>query len=73
MEAILDANPDVIMFDGITFDIGFNAFDEEGKCQTHFDFISERPGFDNMTAIQENRMFIMSVFENDDSWPSNVG
>ncbi len=60
MEAILDANPDVIMFDGITFDIGFNAFDEEGKCQTHFDFISERPGFDNMTAIQENRMFIMS-------------
>tara|TARA_B100000945_G_scaffold319473_1_gene326767 strand:+ start:2365 stop:3456 length:1092 start_codon:yes stop_codon:yes gene_type:complete len=60
MEAILDANPDVIMFDGITFDIGFNAFDEEGKCQTHLDFISERPGFDNMTAIQENRMFIMS-------------
>ena len=60
MEAILDANPDVFMFDGITFDIGFNSFDEEGKCQTHLDFISERPGFDNMTAIQGNRMFIMS-------------
>ncbi len=60
MEAILDANPDVLMFDGITFDIGFNAFDDEGKCQTHMDFISERPGFDSMTAIQDNRMFIMS-------------
>ena len=60
MEAILDADPDVIMFDGITFDIGFNAFDEEGKCQTHFDFISERPGFDDMAAIEENRMFIMA-------------
>ena len=60
MEAILDADPDVIMFDGITFDIGFNAFDEEGKCQNHLDFIAERPGFDDLTAIQENRMFIMS-------------
>ena len=60
MEAILDANPDVLMFDGITFDIGFNAFDDEGKCQTHMDFISDRPGFDSMTAIQDNRMIIMS-------------
>lgn len=60
MEAILDANPDVIMFDGITFDIGFNAFDTNDMCGTHMDFIRERPGFDNMKAIQDNRMVIMS-------------
>ena len=60
MEAILDANPDVIMFDGITFDIGFNAFDTNDMCGTHMDFIRDRPGFDNMKAIQDNRMIIMS-------------
>ncbi len=60
MEAILDANPDVIMFDGITFDIGFNAFDTNDMCGTHMDFIRDRPGFDNMKAIQDNRMVIMS-------------
>ena len=60
MEAILDANPDVIMFDGITFDIGFNAFDSDDMCGTHMDVIRDRPGFDNMKAIQENRMIIMS-------------
>ena len=60
MEAILDANPDVIMFDGITFDIGFNAFDIDDMCGTHMDFIRDRPGFDNMKAIQDNRMIIMS-------------
>ena len=60
MEAILDTNPDVIMFDGITFDIGFNAFDNDDMCGTHMDFIRDRPGFDNMKAIQDNRMIIMS-------------
>ena len=60
MEAILDANPDVIMFDGITFDIGFNAFDTNDMCGTHMDFIRGRPGFDNMKAIQDDRMIIMS-------------
>ena len=60
MEAILDMNPDVLMFDGITFDIGFNSFDEEGKCQTHMDFIADRPGFDSVTAVQDDRMMIMS-------------
>ncbi len=60
MEAILDANPDVLMFDGITFDIGFNAFDEDNTCETHFDFIRERPGFENMNSVNNNRMTIMS-------------
>ena len=60
MEAIMDENPDVIMFDGITFDIGFNNYDNEDKCQTHMQFIADRPGFDSITAIQNNRMAIMS-------------
>lgn len=60
MEAIMDENPDVIMFDGITFDIGFNNYDDEDKCQTHMQFIADRPGFDSITAIQDNRMAIMS-------------
>ncbi len=60
MEAILDENPDVLMFDGITFDIGFNSFDEDNMCETHMDFIRERPGFDNMDAVNNNRMMIMS-------------
>ncbi|DAC24975.1 MAG TPA: ABC transporter substrate-binding protein [Candidatus Poseidoniales archaeon] len=60
MEAILDANPDVLMFDGIVFDIGFNSFDDEGQCTTHMDFIKTRPGFENMVAIEDDRMVIMS-------------
>jgi iron complex transport system substrate-binding protein len=60
MEAILDANPDVLMFDGIVFDIGFNSFDDEGQCTTHMDFIKTRPGFENMVAIEDDRMAIMS-------------
>lgn len=60
MEAILDANPDVLMFDGIVFDIGFNSFDVGDECATHMDFIKTRPGFDSMTAIEDDRMMIMS-------------
>lgn len=60
MEAILDANPDVLMFDGITFDIGFNTFDEENMCESHMDFIRDRPGFDNMNAVNNDAMVIMS-------------
>ncbi len=60
MEAILDVNPEILMFDGIVFDIGFNAFDDEGKCATHFDFIKGRPGFDNLNAVRDERMAIMS-------------
>ena len=60
MEAILDQNPDVLMFDGITFDIGFNAFDEDDMCGTHMDFIRDRAGFDNMDAVNNNRMIVMS-------------
>tara|TARA_B100001123_G_scaffold277482_1_gene308680 strand:- start:2 stop:1093 length:1092 start_codon:yes stop_codon:yes gene_type:complete len=60
MEAILDANPEVLMFDGIVFDIGFNSYDNESKCETHFDFIRERPGFNNLNAVRNDRMAIMS-------------
>ena len=60
MEAILDANPNILMFDGITFDIGFDNFDDDDSCITHMDFIRERPGFDNVDAIINNRMIIMS-------------
>jgi hypothetical protein len=48
------------MFDGIVFDIGFNSFDNEGKCPTHMDFIKGRPGFDNLNAVNNDRMAIMS-------------
>ena len=60
MEAILDANPEILMFDGIVFDIGFNSFDNESKCSTHMDFIKGRPGFDNVNAVIDERMVIMS-------------
>tara|TARA_B100000459_G_C8593405_1_gene208756 strand:- start:372 stop:1469 length:1098 start_codon:yes stop_codon:yes gene_type:complete len=60
MEAILDSNPDVIMFDGITFDIGYNSFDETDSCTTHMDFVTTRPGFESLNAVQDNRMLIMS-------------
>ena len=60
MEAILDANPDVLMFDGIVFDIGFNSFDDGGKCDTHLEFIRGRPGFEDINAVKDDRMVIMS-------------
>mgnify|MGYP001165519726 FL=1 len=60
MEAILDANPDLIMFDGITFDIGFNNFDDKDSCTTHMNFIADRPGFDEIDAVINDRMIIMS-------------
>ena len=60
MEAILDSNPDMLLFDGITFDIGFNSFDEENRCQSHMGFIADRPGFDGIAAVVNNNMAIMS-------------
>jgi len=60
MEAILDSNPDMLMFDGITFDIGFDSYDDEDRCQTHMDFIADRPGFDGISAVENNNMVIMS-------------
>ena len=60
MEDILDKNPDVLMFDGITFDIGFNAYDESDGCSSHMDHIENRPGFENMDAITNDRMLILS-------------
>ena len=60
LEAILDVNPDVLMFDGITFELGFNSFDESNKCQTHMEFISQRPGFDEVQAVIDERMLILS-------------
>ena len=61
VEAILDADPDVLMFDGMVFDIGFNSFDEEAGCESHLDSVKSRPGFDNIAAIENDRMAIMSA------------
>ena len=60
MEAILDANPDILMFDGMTFEIGFNDFDDKDSCTSHMGFIADRPGFDKLDAVIEDRMIIMS-------------
>tara|TARA_B100001287_G_scaffold273785_1_gene277900 strand:- start:502 stop:1605 length:1104 start_codon:yes stop_codon:yes gene_type:complete len=60
MEAILDADPEVLMFDGITFELGFNMDDPKGGCGEHFNLIQSRPGFDSMQAIEEERMLIFS-------------
>ena len=61
METILSENPDYMMFDGITFDIGFNSFDNEGvSCDEHLDFIRGRDGFEYMNAVKNNSMIIMS-------------
>jgi len=61
MEAILDENPDVLMFDGITFDIGYNRFDSDGTtCEIHMDHIESRSGFENMNAVIEDRMLVLS-------------
>ena len=61
MEAILDENPDVLMFDGITFDIGYNRYDADGTtCETHMQHIESRSGFENMNAVIEDRMLILS-------------
>ena len=40
MEAIIDANPDVLMFDGITFELGYDDYDPQGKCSTHMESVS---------------------------------
>jgi iron complex transport system substrate-binding protein len=61
MEAILDHNPDVLMFDGITFDIGFNRYDEDGTtCENHMEHIESRAGFENINAVMNERMLILS-------------
>ncbi|MAK77822.1 MAG: hypothetical protein CL992_00870 [Euryarchaeota archaeon] len=61
LEAIVSFNPDVLMFDGITFDIGFDRYDlAKPSCSEHMQFIETRPGFDNLQAIRDGRMIIMS-------------
>lgn len=60
MEAIIDADPEVLMFDGITFDLGFDRYDSENKCGTHMQSIRERPGFDGMQAVDADRMLILA-------------
>jgi len=60
MEAIIDANPDVLMFDGITFELGYDDYDPEDKCSTHMESVSQRPGFDQMQAIENDRMLILA-------------
>tara|TARA_B100001564_G_scaffold47122_1_gene34356 strand:- start:2137 stop:3228 length:1092 start_codon:yes stop_codon:yes gene_type:complete len=61
MEAILDENPDVLMFDGITFDIGYNRYDNDGtSCETHMQHIEDRAGFENLNAVVNDRLLVFS-------------
>ncbi|MBK29886.1 MAG: hypothetical protein CMB49_04145 [Euryarchaeota archaeon] len=60
IEAIIGEDPDIIMFDGITFEIGFNEYDPDDKCGTHMEFIADRAGFENVQAIQNDMMIIMA-------------
>ena len=61
MEAILDYNPDILMFDGITFDIGYNRYDEDGTtCETHMEHIKGRAGFENINAVIDEKMYVFS-------------
>ena len=61
MEAILDHNPDVLMFDGITFDIGYNRYDEQGTtCDIHMEHIKGRAGFESLNAVVDEKLFVFS-------------
>jgi iron complex transport system substrate-binding protein len=61
MEAILDKNPDILMFDGITFDIGYNRYDDTGTtCETHMQHIESRSGFEELNAIKNDKMLVLS-------------
>jgi len=61
MEKILDENPDVIMFDGITFDLGYNNFDEDGiTCDSHMEHIESRAGFETVKAVEDGRLLVLS-------------
>ncbi|MBN29581.1 MAG: hypothetical protein CMB34_02815 [Euryarchaeota archaeon] len=60
LEAIIDSNPEVLMFDGITFEIGYDQNDPENKCSTHMLSIRDRPGFDKMQAVENDRMLVLA-------------
>ena len=60
IEAIIDSNPDVLMFDGITFEIGYDHYDPNDQCNSHFGFIKDRDGFTEINAIKDNRMVVMA-------------
>lgn len=60
MEAILDADPDVMMFDGITFELGFAKNDPSSGCPEHFELIEGRPGFDALQAVNNDDLHIFS-------------
>ena len=60
IEAIIDSNPDVLMFDGITFEIGFDNYDSNDQCDSHFGFIKDRPGFDEVNAVKQDSMAVMA-------------
>ncbi|DAC36744.1 MAG TPA: ABC transporter substrate-binding protein [Candidatus Poseidoniaceae archaeon] len=60
MEAILNENPDVMMFDGITFELGYDLNDPKNGCTEHFNLIQSRPGFDAMQAVENDHLLIFS-------------
>jgi len=60
IEAIIDSNPDVLMFDGITFEIGYDDYDANNQCESHFGFVKDRDGFDRINAVKDDRMVVMA-------------
>ena len=60
IEAIIDSNPDVLMFDGITFEIGYDDYDPNNQCESHFGFVKDRDGFDRINAVKDDRMVVMA-------------
>ena len=60
IEAIIDSNPDVLMFDGITFEIGYDDYDPNNQCESHFGFVKDRDGFDKINAVKDDRMVVMA-------------
>jgi len=57
LEWILERNPDVIV--GNSYGGGYET-DDESELKAHYDEIIELPGFDNVTAVKDNRVYILN-------------
>ena len=59
IEAIIDSNPDVLMFDGITFEIGYDDYDQMINVNRIW-FVKDRDGFDTINAIKDDKLVVMA-------------
>jgi len=48
------------MFDGITFEIGYDDYDPNDQCESHFGFVKDRDGFDTINAIKDDKLVVMA-------------